>query len=175
MGQKQRYSKENYRIMPHVVAPRKSSKRKQNLFNCEIPIFKPSPKAESVEVLDKGPTTNVFTIYFFYYSSKTHRQSLVILRFCLQSLHWPAFKLKIFLSDMKILYCSWWAIQITTEKKLNWFLLSISKQISKTYFGKAITVIMAFIMAFISNFFQNRKAQHPTFIILAELAYISGK
>ena len=30
-------------------------------------------KAESVEILDKGPTTNIVMIYFFKYSSKTHR------------------------------------------------------------------------------------------------------
>ena len=97
MGQKQRYSKENYIIMPHVVFPRNSKKRKHNLFKCEIPIVKPSPKAESVEVLDGGPTTNIFTTYFFQYSSKTHRQSLVILTFCLHSLPLTCFQVKSFL------------------------------------------------------------------------------
>ena len=58
MGQKQRYSKENYRIMAHVVAPRNSKKRKHKSFKCEIPILNNHQKAELVEVLDKGLTTN---------------------------------------------------------------------------------------------------------------------
>ena len=41
MGQKQRYSKENYRIMLPVGAPRNSKKRKHDTFKCEIPIFNP--------------------------------------------------------------------------------------------------------------------------------------
>ena len=64
MGQKQLYSKENYRIMPHVVAPRNVKKRKHNPFKSEIPIFRPLPKVEKVEELEKGPTTNIFTIYY---------------------------------------------------------------------------------------------------------------
>ena len=47
--------------MPHVVALRNSKERKHNLFKCEVQKQK---KAESVEVLDKGPTTNIFMIYF---------------------------------------------------------------------------------------------------------------
>ena len=97
MGQKQRYSNENYRIIPHVVAPRNSKKRKHNLFKCGIPIFKFRQKAESVEVLGKGQTTNIFTIYFFYYYSKTQWQSLVILTFCLHSLPLACFRVKSFL------------------------------------------------------------------------------
>ena len=66
MGRKQRYSKGDYRKMAHLVAPRNSKKRakkrKHKSFKCEIPIFY---KTESVEVLDKGLTTNIFTIYFF--------------------------------------------------------------------------------------------------------------
>ena len=65
MDQKQRYSKENYRKMAHVVAPRNSKKRKHKSFKCEIPVFNLHQKAESVEVLDKGLTTSIFTIYFF--------------------------------------------------------------------------------------------------------------
>ena len=39
-----------------------SSNSKKRKHKCEIPTFKPSPKAESVEVLDKGLTNNIFTI-----------------------------------------------------------------------------------------------------------------
>ena len=63
MGEKQRYSKENCRIMPHVVAPRNSKKR--NIIYLNVNLLDLRQKAESVEVLDKGPTSNIFTIYFF--------------------------------------------------------------------------------------------------------------
>ena len=79
MGQKQRYSKENYRKMAHVVAPTNFKKRKHKSFKCEFPSLKLRLKAESVEVFDNGLTTNIDTVYFFRYSSKT-----------------PAFKSKVF-------------------------------------------------------------------------------
>ena len=44
MGQKQRYTKENYRTMAQVVTPRNSEEKKHKSFKCEIPIFKPLPK-----------------------------------------------------------------------------------------------------------------------------------
>ena len=55
------------KLQNNVAAPGKSKKRKRKSFKCKIPIFNLSlpQKAESVEVLDKGPITNVFTIYFF--------------------------------------------------------------------------------------------------------------
>ena len=62
MGQKQWYSKENYIIIPLVVAPRKES---IIYLNMKFPPLNLYQKAELVEVLDKGPTTNIFTIYFF--------------------------------------------------------------------------------------------------------------
>ena len=64
--------------MAAVVAPGNSKKRNNKSFKCEIPIFKPSSIAESVEVLDKGLTTNILTIYFFSCNSKTSWQSSVI-------------------------------------------------------------------------------------------------
>ena len=63
MGQKQRYSKENYRKTAHVVAPRISKKRNINNSNVKFPSVNLHKKAESLEVLDKGVTTNVFKIY----------------------------------------------------------------------------------------------------------------
>ena len=62
--------------MPHVVAP-----RKENIFylNVKFPSSNLRKKAESVEVLDDGSTTDIFTVYFFKHCFKTHRQSLVIL------------------------------------------------------------------------------------------------
>ena len=51
MGQKQRYSKENYRIMPHVVTPRNSKKRKKYL-KVKFRSLNLCQKAESVEVLE---------------------------------------------------------------------------------------------------------------------------
>ena len=60
MGQKQRYSKENSRIIPHIVAPRNSKKENIILFNVKFPLLNLRQMAKSVEVLDKGPTTNVF-------------------------------------------------------------------------------------------------------------------
>ena len=54
------------------------------------------PKAKSVDMLDKGLTTNIFTIQFLQYSSKRRWQSLLILTFCLHSLPRYAFKVKAF-------------------------------------------------------------------------------
>ena len=65
MNQKQRYSKENFRKMAHVVAPRNSKKRKHRSFKSKFPFLNLHEKAESVEVLDKGLTTNILKIYFF--------------------------------------------------------------------------------------------------------------
>ena len=62
MGQKQRYSKANYRKMAHVVAPRKENINDLNVKFLSLNLHQ---KAESVEVLDKGLTTNIFKIYFF--------------------------------------------------------------------------------------------------------------
>ena len=41
--------------------------RKENIINLNVkfPTLNLRKKAESVEVLDKGLTTNIFTIYFF--------------------------------------------------------------------------------------------------------------
>ena len=41
--------------------------RKENMIslNVNLPSLNLCQKAESVEVLDKGPTINIFTIYFF--------------------------------------------------------------------------------------------------------------
>ena len=60
MGQKQRHSKENYRKMAHVVAPRTPRKENINDLHVKFPSLNLHQKAESVEVLDKGLTTNIF-------------------------------------------------------------------------------------------------------------------
>ena len=61
MGQKQRYSKENYRKISHAIAPRKEN---INHLNVNFPSLHLHQKAELVEVLDKGLTTNIFKVYF---------------------------------------------------------------------------------------------------------------
>ena len=53
MGQKQRSSKEDYRIMPYVVVPRNSKKRNIIYLNIKFISLKLRQKAESVDVLDK--------------------------------------------------------------------------------------------------------------------------
>ena len=59
------------------------------------------------------------------------------------------------------------------SKKPNCYSLSISKADFKDLFWQKQSL---FIMTFIfNNFFQNKKTQHPTFIMLVEPAYISGK
>ena len=65
MEQKQQYSKENYRIMAYVIAPKTPRKENVISLNVKFPSLNLRQKAESVEVLDKSPTTNIFTIYFF--------------------------------------------------------------------------------------------------------------
>ena len=63
MGQRQLYSKEDYRKMAHVVAPRNSKKRKH--LNVKFPSSNLHQKAVLAEVFDKGLTANIFKIYFF--------------------------------------------------------------------------------------------------------------
>ena len=58
------------------------------------------------------------------------------------------------------------------RKKLNYFLLTISKQIQRPILGNQS--LFNIMTVKISNFFQNRKTQHPTLIMLAGPAYISG-
>ena len=55
-----------FQINKHACSSSKISKRrKHNTFKCEIPSLYLRQKAESVEMLGKGQTTNIFTIYFF--------------------------------------------------------------------------------------------------------------
>ena len=60
------------------------------------------------------------------------------------------------------------------QKKPNCFLLTIKADFQYLFWEKQSLFIMTFI---INNFFQNSsgKVQHATFIMLSELAYISGK
>ena len=80
-------------------------------------MFKPLPRAKSVEMLDKGLTPNIFAIYFFWCSSKTLRLSLLILTFCLDLLPRPS----IFFHDKQS--------RQRQEKVLTAFLFSISRPI----------------------------------------------
>ena len=57
--------------MALLVTPENSKKENTNHLNVKFSSLKLRQKAESVEVLDKGPTNNIFTIYCFKYSSKT--------------------------------------------------------------------------------------------------------
>ena len=61
MGQRQGTTKKITEIMAHVAA---QTPRKENI-NVKLPSLNFRQMAESVEVLDKGRTTNIFTIYFF--------------------------------------------------------------------------------------------------------------
>ena len=65
MGREQWYSKENCRKMAHEVAPEILRKENINHINVKFPSLNLHQKAASVELLDKGLTTNIFKIYFF--------------------------------------------------------------------------------------------------------------
>ena len=116
---------------------KKFQEKKTIYLNVKFPSLNLRKKAESAEVLNKGPTTYIFTTYFFYYSSKTHRQSLVILIFCLRSLPLTWFQVKSFLVCYEDPLLFMMNNLDNNRKKFNYFLLSISKQISKTYLGKS--------------------------------------
>ena len=111
-----------------------SKKRKHKAFKSEIPSLNLHRKAESVEVIDKGLTTNIFTFYFFQYSSKTPRQSFshpnILFTFASPDL----------LSSLKVFFTFY-------EVTLMFMINNLNKG-SK----KSITFIITFIF---SNFFQN--------------------
>ena len=115
-------------------APRNSKKIEHKSFKCGIPIFNlPLRKAKLVEMLDKSLTTKMFTIYFFQYSLKASRQSLLTGNILFTFAPATCFQGKVFFicyEDTLLLTLLFMINSLDKHrKKSTCFLLSISKQI----------------------------------------------